>query len=57
MRVEVWHCEGIDDGFLQFFDDGVETADIWGVLARCFDLHRLVLDVYFPRNVHAYHQT
>ena len=28
MGVEVGHGEGIDDRFLEFFNDGVETSDV-----------------------------
>ena len=28
VRVEVGEGEGVDDGFFELFDDGVETADV-----------------------------
>ena len=27
--VEVWHGEGVDDGFFEFFDYGTEAADVF----------------------------
>ena len=32
--VELWHGEGVDDGFFELFDYGTEAADVfWDVLA------------------------
>lgn len=28
----MWECEGVDDGFLEFFNDGVEATNIYNVL-------------------------
>jgi len=34
VAVEVWEGEGVDYGFLEFFDDGVEAADVYTLLER-----------------------
>ena len=59
MRVEVGHCEGIDDGLCDFFDDVVETANVCPIVnklsntphrqhATFFSVFLLVFPSFFP---------
>jgi hypothetical protein len=56
VRVEVRQGKGVDDGFFEFFDDGVETTNVYPQLAQprcnCVPLESISSSAFnIPSNV------